>query len=561
MAVWTVVMSVANSRDGGRVWSVTIADHLVCAALTLASLPVQGAAEVGRGAPTLTTAWAAAPVLASALLGGPWGGVLGALVQGAASVLVRGELPLATLGNVVLLLLAGGVGGYVARLAVAAERRLAEAVRLTAATRERERLARSIHDGVLQVLALVRRRGAELGGPAADLARLAGEQEVALRTLITTPPPATPPATGGSDRRGSRARDADGPGEGGAQVDLRGLLGAYRSETVTVSGPAGAVLLAGTVAGELAAAVGAALDNVARHAGGRAWVLVEDLGDAVVVSVRDDGPGIPAGRVEEAAAQGRLGVGGVDAGPGGRAGRHHVRIHRSRRGDRGRVPGAPGGRTRMVRLMVVDDHPIWRDGVARDLAEAGHEVVATAADGPAAVRRAAAARPEVVLMDLQLPVGSGVDATRDILAADPSARVLVLSASGEDADVLAAVKAGATGYLVKSAGRDELLAAVDKTARGEAVFSPGLAGLVLGEFRRMAAGPRDDGSPKLTERELEVLRLVAKGLSARQVADRLVLSHRTVQNHVQNTLRKLQLHNRVELTRYAIERGLDTDPA
>jgi DNA-binding NarL/FixJ family response regulator len=137
--------------------------------------------------------------------------------------------------------------------------------------------------------------------------------------------------------------------------------------------------------------------------------------------------------------------------------------------------------------------------------------------------------------------------------------VLVLSASGEDADVLAAVKAGASGYLVKSASKQELLAAVDRTSRGEAVFSPGLAGLVLGEFRRMAAGPRGDDSPKLTEREVEVLRLVAKGLSARQVADRLVVSHRTVQNHVHNTLRKLQLHNRVELTRYAIEQGLDTD--
>jgi DNA-binding NarL/FixJ family response regulator len=213
----------------------------------------------------------------------------------------------------------------------------------------------------------------------------------------------------------------------------------------------------------------------------------------------------------------------------------------------------------MVRLMVVDDHPMWREGVARDLVEAGHEVVATAADGPAAVRRAAAARPEVVLMDLQLPIGSGVDATREILAADPAAWVLVLSASGEDADVLAAVKAGATGYLVKSAGREELLDAVDRTARGEAVFSPELAGLVLGEFRRLATGPADDGAPQLTERETEVLRLVAKGLSARQVAARLVLSHRTVQNHVQNTLRKLQLHNRVELTRYAIEQGLDTD--
>jgi DNA-binding NarL/FixJ family response regulator len=212
-----------------------------------------------------------------------------------------------------------------------------------------------------------------------------------------------------------------------------------------------------------------------------------------------------------------------------------------------------------VRVMVVDDHPIWREGVARDLAEAGFTVVATAGDGAAAVRIAAATRPEVVLMDLQLPISSGVDATRAIIAANPAARVLVLSASGEDADVLQAVKAGATGYLVKSASRDELVAAVGRVARGDAVFSPGLAGLVLGEFRRIAAGP-DDTGPRLTEREVDVLRLVAKGLSARQIADRLVLSHRTVQNHVQNTLSKLQLHNRVELTRYAIERGLDTDP-
>ena len=101
---------------------------------------------------------------------------------------------------------------------------------------------------------------------------------------------------------------------------------------------------------------------------------------------------------------------------------------------------------------------------------------------------------------------------------------------------------------------------MERTARGEAVFSPGLAGLVLGEFRRLSAGPAGSDAPVLTEREVEVLRLVAKGLSARQIADRLVLSHRTVQNHVQHTLRKLQLHNRVELTRYAIEQGLDTDP-
>jgi len=212
--------------------------------------------------------------------------------------------------------------------------------------------------------------------------------------------------------------------------------------------------------------------------------------------------------------------------------------------------------------MVVDDHPMWREGVARDLTEGGFEVVATAGDGGEAVRRAPAARPQVVVLDLQLPVLSGVEVTRQLVAADPSLRVLVLSASGEHADVLEAVKAGATGYLVKSASREELLGAVTRTALGEAVFTPGLAGLVLGEFRRHSAAPRARSgppTPKLTERETEVLRLVAKGLSYKQIAERFVLSHRTVQNHVQNTLNKLQLHNRVELVRYAIEQGLDDE--
>ncbi|MFV2176558.1 response regulator [Actinomadura sp. LOL_016] len=212
--------------------------------------------------------------------------------------------------------------------------------------------------------------------------------------------------------------------------------------------------------------------------------------------------------------------------------------------------------------MVVDDHPMWRDAVARDLAEAGHEVVATAGEGRAAVRVAAAARPQVAVVDLQLPDISGVEVTRHLAAADPPVRVLVLSASGEQEDVLEAVKAGATGYLLKSAAREEFLEAVRRTAGGDAVFTPGLAGLVLGEFRRLAAAPArdaDDGAPRLTDRETEVLRLVAKGLTYKQIAQRLVLSHRTVQNHVQNTLGKLQLHNRVELVRYAIEKGLDED--
>jgi len=214
-----------------------------------------------------------------------------------------------------------------------------------------------------------------------------------------------------------------------------------------------------------------------------------------------------------------------------------------------------------LRVMVVDDHPMWREGVARDLTEAGMDVVATASTGAEAITRFPAAKPQVLVLDLQIPAPNGVEVTAHVVAADPGVRVLILSASGEQQDVLEAVKAGATGYLVKSASRSELLGAVERVALGDTVFTPGLAGLVLGEYRRLSETPArgTDDTPRLTERETEVLRLVAKGHSYKQIAGRLFLSHRTVQNHVQNTLRKLQMHNRVELTRYAIEQGLDAD--
>ncbi len=208
-----------------------------------------------------------------------------------------------------------------------------------------------------------------------------------------------------------------------------------------------------------------------------------------------------------------------------------------------------------VRVMIVDDHPIWRDALERDLSGAGYEIVGAVGDGESAVRIAAAVRPDVVLMDLQLPGISGVQAASELVKQDPGIRILMFSASGEDSDVLAAVEVGARGYLVKSARRAELLEAVRRTAAGDATFSPGLAALVLGEYRRIA---RDEPTTTtvLTEREIEILRMVSTGRTARQIAERLVVSHRTVQNHIQNTLRKLQLHNRVELTRWAIERGL-----
>ncbi|KGN38487.1 response regulator [Knoellia subterranea] len=222
---------------------------------------------------------------------------------------------------------------------------------------------------------------------------------------------------------------------------------------------------------------------------------------------------------------------------------------------------------RPTTVVVADDHPLWLGALERDLAEAGLEVVATAADGPSTVRRTRATQPDVLVLDLNLPGMRGDEVCRAL--GDLETRVLILSASGEQLDVLAAIKAGATGYLVKSASSQEIVEAVAATARGEAVFTPGLAGLVLGEFRRMAAGdtgqeaaqaPAGRPIPELTDRETEVLRLVATGMSYKEIAAELVLSHRTVQNHVQNTLGKLHLHNRVELVRFALARGLEDGP-
>jgi DNA-binding NarL/FixJ family response regulator len=218
-----------------------------------------------------------------------------------------------------------------------------------------------------------------------------------------------------------------------------------------------------------------------------------------------------------------------------------------------------------IRVLVVDDHPIWREGTARCLSEAGYTIAGTAGDGAQALRIIAATRPEVVLLDVNLPDAPGPEVARRLLAARPSARVLMLSASGAQQDVLDAVTAGAVGYVLKSAQVSELVDAVRSAAAGQPVFTPGLAGLVLGEYRRLVRtdGPSpaggDDTSvkPQLTERETEILRLVAKGLTYPQIAQRLTLSTRTVQNHVRNTLTKLQLHNKAQLVRYAMENEAD----
>jgi signal transduction histidine kinase len=207
--------------------------------------------------------------------------------------LLRSEAITVSINGTVLLLLAGVIVGHLARLAADVEAEHQHATQLEAASRERERLARDIHDSVLQVLALVQRRGAEAGGAAAELGRLAGQQEAALRALV-----------GRAAASGSPV--ADGPGD----TDLRALIMGVQAEQVTVSVPAQPVWLGRPTAGELTAAVLAALDNVRRHCGAQAhaWVLVEDEPGVVTVTIRDDGPGIPDGRLAQAAAASRLGV-------------------------------------------------------------------------------------------------------------------------------------------------------------------------------------------------------------------------------------------------------------
>ena len=207
--------------------------------------------------------------------------------------------------------------------------------------------------------------------------------------------------------------------------------------------------------------------------------------------------------------------------------------------------------------MLVDDHPIWRDGVRADLERTGvATIVGEAADGGEAIETAREAMPDLIVMDLNLPVVSGAEATRRIIEESPHVRVLVLSASGEEADVLEAVKAGASGYLLKSSTGDEIADAVHRVAGGEPVFTASLAGLVLNEFRRVASSAPPD-EPALTPRENEILKLVAKGFTYREIAEQLFVSVKTVQNHVQNILTKLQMRKRYELMRYAIQKGLD----
>jgi signal transduction histidine kinase len=288
MTAWTAVTTVAYAHPERRTRRLLSADLAVTAGLLLSTAALQYPAALKHGVMPVTAIWVAGPVLAWAVQYGRRAGAIAALVISGCDFLLRREDITVVLNGVVLLLLAGVVVGHLARLAAEVEAERRHVLEVEAASRERERLARDIHDSVLQVLAMVQRRGAEAGGEAAELGRLAGQQEAALRSLV-----------GGGQA-------ASGPGD----VDLRVLVLPIQSDQVTVSAPAQAVRLERTAADELTSAIRAALDNVRRHCGEqvRAWVLVEDEPGLVTVTVRDDGPGIPDGRLAEAAAAGRLGV-------------------------------------------------------------------------------------------------------------------------------------------------------------------------------------------------------------------------------------------------------------
>ena len=297
LAAWTAATSLLRRRTA--VWLAV--ELAIGVSAILASGFVDSRAAIEAGAPTVPGMWPAATVLSFALLAGPVaGGCAAGVVAVADLLLIRTPSPV-TLHNIVILLLLGTLVGYCADLVRRAHRLAREAEVVRARVLERERLARTVHDGVLQALSLVHRRGLEVGGEAAELGRVAGEQERALRELIRTPVSADltlPPPTSAAIGRQTPVR-----------LDLARVLAARAGERVVVV-DTGPVVMAASRASEVDAAVGAALHNVARHAGeeARAWVLLEEIGGEVVVTVRDDGVGIPAGRLEEAREQGRLGV-------------------------------------------------------------------------------------------------------------------------------------------------------------------------------------------------------------------------------------------------------------
>ena len=222
-------------------------------------------------------------------------------------------------------------------------------------------------------------------------------------------------------------------------------------------------------------------------------------------------------------------------------------------------PGGPAaGSDENIRVLICDDHALFRRGLVMVLeSEDGIEVVAEAEDGEDAIAKAAETAPDVILMDVRMPKMSGIDATRAIADVVPAAKILMLTVSDEEEDLYEAVKAGATGYLLKEISIEEVANAIRAVITGQSLISPSMASKLLSEFNNLAkAAQQKVMAPKLTDRELQVLKLVAQGLSNREVAEQLFISENTVKNHVRNILEKLHLHSRMEAVVYAVREKL-----
>jgi two-component system NarL family response regulator len=225
-------------------------------------------------------------------------------------------------------------------------------------------------------------------------------------------------------------------------------------------------------------------------------------------------------------------------------------------GDAGRA-GDP------IRVLIADDHALFRRGLEMVLAgEAGLELVGEASDGAAAVALASEVAPDVVLMDIRMPKMTGIEAARRMKEGAPSAKIVILTISDEDDDLFEAIRAGASGYLLKDIPLDELADSVRAVHGGQSLINPSMAGKLLTEFATLARRDADEGppkhapAPKLTDREMEVLRLVARGMNNRDIAKELFISENTVKNHVRNILEKLQIHSRMEAVMIAVREKL-----
>ena len=213
----------------------------------------------------------------------------------------------------------------------------------------------------------------------------------------------------------------------------------------------------------------------------------------------------------------------------------------------------------VIRVLLVDDHAVVRKGLRALLdREAGLDVVGEADDGEQAIRLVDRLRPDVVLMDLEMPRVGGIEATRQISAGHPESRIVVLTSHAAEEDVFPALKAGAQGYLLKHSAPEDVLQAIRQAYRGETVLHPTIARMVLQELHRPASPPQARTSDPLSERELEVLRLLARGMSNQDIADTLVVGEATVRSHVSSILRKLQLASRTQAALYALREGLAT---